>query len=1501
MTNKNLSSDAAINPSKDFPIVGIGASAGGLESLERLFSDLPAEPGMAFVIVQHLSPDFKSMMDELLSRHSKIPVDTAEHEVAIQPNQVYLLPPRKEMTVKDRRLLLADKDTTRAMTLPIDLFFRSLANDAGPQAVAIVLSGSGSDGSRGIAEIKNRGGKVLAESGESAKFNGMPLSTLATGLVDFSGTPREIANYLLGLPAGDGEYGSVEPPLSDQTLSDQTLSELPIDGILHLLCNQYGLDFSLYKRTTVHRRIQRRMALLKIDSLGDYLGRLRADSTELGLLYHDLLIGVTCFFRDPEAFEIIEERVIPELLDRVPSSDEIRIWVAGCATGEEAYSLAIILFEQLTARDRPVNFKILATDVHRDALECGGMGIYSEDQLVNVSARRCDRFFSRLPNNRFQVSQDLRQRIVFAPHNISQDAPFTKMHLITCRNLLIYLNPEAQKTALSLFHFGLANSGILFLGSSESTGVFAQEFDTLDEHWKIYRKRRDVRLLDPLRLPVTGKTIGYKARQPNSGRSATTPEPPQLLALYDQLLDRFMPPGFLIDERHILVDSFNGAERYLRIGRRRPSSSIHELLQGDLRIAVTSALQRIFCGESNVCYEGIPLDSADSEGTAGETSYAAIAAEALTSSRTGGKHVLIIIEEQNNPIAAAGDTQVNSFTSSIDKAAEHSYEAMNSELAYTRESLQSAIEEQQTSNEELQAANEELVASNEELQSTNEELHSVNEELYTVNSEYQKKIVELRELNNDMQHLLEGTDIGILFLDRQLSIRKFTPRVASIFHIRTEDVGRNIQHFSHELKRPTLVAELKRVLCEGKTVEEEVCDREGTTYFLRIIPYRPASEINSSVNSEQAFSRNNHEQMEGIMLSLTDISALDHARARINQLSAIVESSDDAIFSKDLDGVITTWNRGATRLYGYSAEEIVGRNVRLLAPPSYQSQVDSFLKSVIQGERVEGVETMRAHKNGKFLDVSVTVSPIINRDKAITGASVIARDITQLKQTQRDLEEREARIRLLLDSTAEAIYGVDAQGVCIFCNPACIKMLGYNTPNDLIGQRIHPLIHHSYKDGTPYPEDKCPIYHVLKTGTEAYSDSEVLFRSDGSCFPTEYWSHAIHRNGSIEGAVVTFLDVTQRKKTEEELRIGAERREHFLAMLSHELRNPLSAVLNAAGLMQVKSQSAEAVQKARAVIERQSGHMARLLDDLLDVARISRGGIELYREDLDLHDPIQQAIESVEPLLSQKKISLQLELAKAPLPVRGDRARLQQIIGNLLTNAIKYSHEGSPVKLSAQIHGERIIITVRDRGFGISPELLPQIFELFVQNEQGLARSQGGLGVGLALVRQLVELHSGSVEAHSAGEGKGSEFRVILPRHTSRAFETENNETEFATKAGRIVIVEDQDDAREILQHLLMAKGYTVYEAKNGKEAIEVIEREQPDIALIDIGLPVLDGFAVAKRLRQNRSLDDVVLIALTGYGTANDIEAARSAGFNEHLTKPVDLQRIEKVLAHRG
>lgn len=1523
-----------------FGVVGIGASAGGLESLEQFFDQLPADPGMAFVVVQHLSPDFRSMMSELLSRHCVMPVCVAEDGVEVEPDRVYLLPPRKEITIERGRLCLADKDPARTLTLPIDRFFRSLAVDRGPAAVAVVLSGSGSDGSRGAREIKRAGGRVLAETPESAKFDGMPLSTLATGLVDYSGAPPDLARYLLGqvVPSADPD--------------DEPVDEPPTERVLRLLRRQFGLDFSQYKRSTVGRRIARRMALREIEHVEDYLEQLRADPDEPGQLYQDLLIGVTRFFRDPEAFEAVEQRVIPELLSRTAEDEEIRVWVAGCATGEEAYSLAILLFEGLSARDRAINFKILATDVHRTSLEHGSTGIYREAQLEHVDPRRRRRFFSKGPGG-FQVSQDLRQRIVFAPHNVTADAPFTRMHLITCRNLLIYLEPEAQKTVISLFHFGLVSGGVLFLGSSETTGAFAPEFDVLDEHWKLYRKRRDVRLLDPMRLPIARKTLGVAARQLAPLRPSA-PDP-QLLSIYDRLLDRYMPPGFLVGEDRHLVDSFGGAERHLQVSRRRPTTQILDMLEGDLRTVVAGALQRVFGGGGAVRYAGVPAP------VPGGMTRVSLSAEAFTSPRTGVRHALITLEDEQRPAPEPAEATERSLAAiDADEVSEERMSMLESELAYTRETLQAAVEEQQTSNEELQATNEELVASNEELQSTNEELHSVNEELYTVNGEYQKKIIELRELNDDMQHLLEGTDIGTLFLDRRLCIRKFTPSIAGVFHIRAEDVGRDITDFSHDLERSGLFDEIRRVLAEGVVIEDEVQDRHGTTFFLRILPYRPSPDArdvdpegqgsgarrdgsDGMIGASDDTRSGTRDDMQraiagapdpaaddtlhaitgglapihgrrplrtpgepradrvvGVMLSLTDISALDHARARINQLSAIVESSDDAIIGKDLDGIITSWNRGAQRLYGYTPEEAIGRDIAMLAPPGYEAQIAEFTEAIRRGERIMHVETVRAHQDGTLLDVSVTISPIYDRDGCIVGASAIARDISALKRAQREVEAREAHIRLLLDSTAEAIYGIDPDGICTFCNPACARLLGYDSADDLIGRRMHALVHHSRADGNPYPEEECPIYSVLHTGEGTHSADEVLYRADGSCFPAEYWSYPIGRNGDFEGAVVTFLDITERKQATREIRLAAERREQFLAMLSHELRNPLAAVLSATRLIQAAPDDGAAQAKARQVIERQSKHMARLLDDLLDVSRITRGGIELRTEAVDLRESVQLAIEASTPLLDAREIDLRVDLPDDPLPVRGDRARLQQIVSNLLTNAARYSPVGTRVDLRARCDDERVELLVEDGGYGIAPELLPQIFDLFVQTEQGLDRSEGGLGVGLALVRKLVELHGGEVLAHSDGADRGSAFRVTLPRHAPGLPTAEPSRPPAGTGRQRVVLVEDQADAREMLKAVLEAMGFEVFEASDGEQAIATIARVRPDVALVDIGLPVIDGFEVARRLRAKPELDDVLLVALTGYGTEDDIEAARAAGFGEHLTKPADPKQIEEIIARR-
>ncbi|HUQ05101.1 MAG TPA: chemotaxis protein CheB [Kofleriaceae bacterium] len=1334
--------------------MGIGASAGGLESLEQLFSALPPDTGMAFVVVQHLSPDFRSMMDELISRYSEMPVVLAQDGMPLRANHIFLLPPRKEMIVRERRLVLTERDP-HTFSLPIDTFFRSLAMDAGARAVAVVLSGSGSDGSRGATDVHNAGGTVLAETPTSARFDGMPLSVLATGCVDQSHPPGDLARVLCGLPPA-APLADAEPALSDDP---------EMDGVFRLLRDQFGIDFSLYKITTVGRRIQRRLDLLRIGSMSEYLAQLRVEPDELNALYQDLLIGVTQFFRDPPAFSQLETEVIPKLLDGIANEEEVRLWIAGCGTGEEAYSVAMLFLEALERSGRPINVKILATDVHQQSLDVASAGIYGEEQLTNVSHSRMARFFTRRSSG-FQISQELRQMIVFARHNVTKDAPFTKMHFISCRNMLIYFQPHAQRAVLSLFHFGLATGGVLFLGASETPGQLADEFVTIDDHWKIYRKRRDVHLLNHARLPAN-----RQSRRPSSvDVTRRLGADPLMLQTYDQLLDRFMPPGFLIDEERILVDSFAGAEKILRLRRRRPSTNILDLLDDELRSVVAGAIQRAFKELKRISYSGVRIPTETGE------IRCTVVAEPMVHPRTNVRHVLLTFPDFGNeeastrpppePVAADAPSTIPAAMANKERL-----DGLEAELTYTKETLQATIEELETSNEEMQATNEELVASNEELQSTNEELHSVNEELYTVNAEYQQKIQELKELNTDMAHLLEGTDVGTVFLDSDLRIRRFTSQIAGVFRFQKYDVGREIRDFSHNIVRPALMDEIEQVRRKGNLIEDEVRDRDGKPFFLRILPYRVKHQDNGREQSEIA----------GVVLTLTDTSALDRARSRLRQLAAIIQSSDDAIVGANLDGTITAWNRGAEQTFGYSAEEIVGQSIGTLMASDAAAGLAELLARIERGERIEHLGALCRHKDGRLLDVSTTVSTVSDDSGTIAGFSAIGRDIAPLAAARRELEERQERIEALLEQTAE----------------------------------------------------------------------------------------------------------------------GARRREQFLAMLSHELRNPLAAVMNASTLLE-RRPAPDVFARCCSVIDRQAQHMKRLLDDLLDVSRITRGKFELRLQKMDLRQAIEAAIESVQPLYDERGMKLVTSLPERPMPMQGDANRLMQVAVNLLSNAANYSPRNTEVRLVVTVEAGNAVMRVIDHGIGIEAELQEKIFELFVQSEQRLDRSHGGLGVGLSLARNIVEQHGGTIVVASEGVDMGSDFKVTLPL-TSEANDAFTGAS--VTTSGdrrRIVVVDDQEDSREMLKLLLEARDHEVMDAADGPAALEVIKQMRPDVAFIDIGLPTMTGYEIAQRIRAQSDLDGVFLVALTGYGAPNDVLAVKQAGFDEHLIKPADLARIERILQRK-
>ncbi|MCB1746004.1 MAG: PAS domain-containing protein [Gammaproteobacteria bacterium] len=848
-------------------VAGIGASAGGLEALEAFFAAVPSQTGMAFVVVQHLTPDFKSLMDELLARHTAMAIHVVEHGMTIEPNSVYLIPSRKMMTLDGERFALTERDPRIGLNLPIDHFFLSLAQEWRENAIGVVLSGTGSDGARGIRAIHEAGGLVLAQSLESARFDGMPRSAMATGVVDLVLAPSAIPQVLV-------DYVDHERTIAGRALADwQNAEDIePFTPIYNLLSSRYGVEFKHYKPGTITRRIERRMALHGIATVDEYINLLSALPSEPLNLYRDLLIGVTEFFRDRGAWDVLESNIVPALCERISGERELRCWVPGVATGEEAYSLAMLFHEHLTRVGKAVNVRIFASDLHVDSLEAAGNGVYTASALGAVPSTRVARYFKRLDDDEYQVVPEIRSMVVFAKQNLISDPPFTRLDLISCRNVMIYFDQETQQRVLTTLHFALGVGGYLFLGPSESLGDIGDEFESVDRHWKIYTKRRDVRLNATIRAAERREPDGHspilhwaQRTQPRhlAGRDIS------ILRTYDVLLDRFVPPAVLVDANGRLVHTFNRGADYLQARAGAASLNILDLVHPDLRMAVSTGMQRAAKESNIVRYGGIRVRLTDDD----ERIVRAMV-ETL-GQQNGGEYFLILFEEAHR-VTAEDKAPVTSLSSEsmlveatdLDLAAVHGEHVarLEQELRYTKEYLQATVEELETSNEELQATNEELMAANEELQSTNEELHSVNEELYTVNKEYESKINELTLLTDDMDNLLSSTEIGTVFLDESLCIRRFTPAVARQFSLLSHDVGRPIAHLNRRINFPNFLGELGAVLESGDEREFEVRDVDGNWFLMRMHPYRREAG-----------------GIGGVVVTFVDISRIKHTSEQLEQ------------------------------------------------------------------------------------------------------------------------------------------------------------------------------------------------------------------------------------------------------------------------------------------------------------------------------------------------------------------------------------------------------------------------------------------------------------------------------------------------------------------------------------------------------------------------------------------------------------------------------------------
>ena len=924
-----------ILPKDMFPVIGIGASAGGLEAFEHFFKHMPPNSGAAFVLISHMDPSHASMMTELIQRLTQMPVKEAVEQMPVEPDHIYVIPPNKDLAIFKGLLQLSSLTGPRGSHMPIDLFLHSLAEDRGERAIGIVFSGTGSDGTAGLRAIQGAGGLTLVQDPANAKYDGMPRSAINSGLADYilpaENMPEQLLAYFKNFHAE-----RMRPPLFAETPN-------ALQKIFMLLRSQTGHDFSQYKKNTIHRRIEKRMRLHGIEDLASYLTYLENHREEVRLLLKEFLINVTSFFRDPKAFEVLKHEILPMLLKDKPDNYTFRVWVPGCASGEEAYSIAMVLREYLAETQRDLIVQIFATDIDENSIDVARSGHYAANIATDIGPDRLRRFFIK-EGSGYRIKKEIRELIVFAVQNVIKDAPFTRLDILSCRNLLIYLEPELQNRLIPLFNYSLKPGGCLFLGSSESIGAFSDLFGTLDKKWKFYEAKPSIPSGQETRTTGLPWTHGY--------REPTTPgipkNPTQInMADFTQkvLMADFAPPSAMINAKGDILYIHGQTGKYLEPPQGHPSTNLLEMAREGLKYELQKAIHSAIVQKKDVVRKDLQIKA--------DEGFHAInlIVKALPDAE---QELFLVVFQDVVPPGAQKQTRIRPIA--MEKQG-HKASELERELLYTRETLQATIEEQQASNEELKSTNEELQSTNEELQSTNEELEtskeelqSVNEELVTVNSELQAKIGQLYQTENDMKNLLDSTNIGTIFLSNDLHIKRFTQSAVKVVNLIPSDVGRPLSDIVSKLNYKNIIGDVQHVLDTLVYKETEVATNDNKIYLMRIMPYRTLDNM-----------------IDGAVITFTDLSVARKASEELLDLEALRVPVALLILDQDLKTVEA--NRFFCSHFGILKEDVLGKSIEALwSGNEYTHALTAALRDLIDNDtrvqdyRIEHTFPQAGHK-----------------------------------------------------------------------------------------------------------------------------------------------------------------------------------------------------------------------------------------------------------------------------------------------------------------------------------------------------------------------------------------------------------------------------------------------------------------------------------------------------------------------------------------------------------
>jgi two-component system CheB/CheR fusion protein len=1348
-------------PNPVVQVVGIGASAGGLDALREFFAATPADSGMAFVVIQHLDPDHVSYTAGLLARQTEMAVSEALEGVEVQANSVYTIPPNRFLFIKEGRLHLTEPIKRDGIRMPIDFFFRSLAQDQHEKAIGVLLSGSGSDGSLGIREIHATGGVVFAQDPATAQFDSMLQSAIATGLVHSVLPPAHIPSAIVNyMRQTDNEAATAPMP---ENADDN------FQSILDLLASQNKIDLRPYRKTTVWRRIQRRMGLNRLSDISDYARFLRETPEEVTRLSKDMLIGVTSFFRDPEAFEDLRAEVIAPIVEKRNRATPLRVWTAGCSTGEEIYSIAILLREEMTLQKKTFPLQLFASDIDTKGLKCAREGIYPESIAADVSEERLARFFVKKDSS-YQIDRQIRESVTFAAHNVLVDAPFIKMDLISCRNLLIYIEPETQKKVYGMFAFALNPGGYLFLGKSDGIEQ-TESFEAVSKNSRIYRRGEFAGVPEANFPTRVGLPPGLQSRAQRQSLFRLSD------LNQDMLLKHFDAAVVLFDERGNCLHFYGPTHKYLGLPAGVAQLNLFEMIDKKHSSKLRIAVERAVRDNGTTTLEGLGFSRDDSAYVAN------ITVSCCVGHRTGPKILAAIFQEARRGIAGSrGDIR-----KAGSRAADAYSARLESEIKSLRDELQATTEGYETSHEEVTAANEEFLAVNEELQSTNEELEtskeelqSVNEELITANNQLNEKIEELGHINDDLANFLNSSEIGTIFLDTHACIRRFTPAATKLLSLLPVDVGRPVGHISNKFIDVNLPAVVDKVLTNLTAIESEVQTTDGSWYLMRCLPYRtlgnkidgvvftfadvtglkeaknyaeniirtireslivlsPELKVISAnrafyetfnVSSEQTEGRLIYELGNGqwniprlrevlenilvkdssfqdfevehdfpsigrkimslkariienkekngtqlILLAIQDITQRKEAEEVQALHTAIVESSESAILSETVEGMISSWNTGAERLFGYTAREVIGKPTTMIIPPEKRLENESMLERLRRGEQAKIEETLGLSKDGRTIDISLTLSPVRDSAGRIVGASRIVRDITERKRAEQELQRLNRELeRRVGDRTAE----------------------------------------------------------LQQANTALVRDMEDRKRLENQLLQVQ----KLESMGTLAGGI------------------------------AHDFNNIINIIQGYTGVLRKHAVKSEEIAEPVSVIQETVERASAVVQQLLTMARKT----ESKSERVDANTLLQSLVTLLKETLP-KTIEVTLDLHRDLPSVTADRNQITQALLNLCLNARDVMPDGGKLTLKTGVVAGKslrdyeeatadryVCIAVTDTGPGIDESVQQRIFEpFFTTKEIGQ-----GTGLGLAVVYGIVRRHEGFIEVNSKLT-EGATFRIYLP------------------------------------------------------------------------------------------------------------------------------------------